>query len=123
MELTPNVPRPIAAAYREACRLRTIAAARRCLHLLLEEECGLSEGRLEDQIEVLRDLHEARSTRGKARLRQLLAIERICVDAASGVDAWIGLVTWLLQDWYIDRHVPDGMRRDRRRCCGAPANA
>jgi hypothetical protein len=44
-------------ALNEARGLKSEEAARRCLHLMLQDQCGMPESTLEDQVALLRDLH------------------------------------------------------------------
>lgn len=116
MKLSPNVPFTIARSFHAACRAGTVDAARECLRRLLARECGFEEHRLEDQLELLHDLFEARSTRG-ATLKQVRAIDRVCENPKAGFDVWRTLLVRLLTEWYVETADLDCDDR-RRRCCG-----
>jgi hypothetical protein len=122
------IPQPIRDDYAEACAIRDLSPkasatiTRRCLQGMIRDFCGISKGRLIDEINELRDrVHEGRGPVG-VQVDTLEAIDHVRkignigahmeadINVIVDVDpdeaqVLISLVELLLEEWYVARHA------------------
>jgi hypothetical protein len=126
------IPLPLREDYFEACRIRDLSPkasatlARRCLQGMIRDFCGISKGRLIDEIRELRKLvNEEHAPRGVTHesvdaIDHVRSIGNIGAHMESDVNliieidpdeaqALIGLIEMLFVEWYVERKA----RRDR----------